>query len=187
MIKWQLFEYRIISTNLSRFYFSLSLYFVSHLIKINFYDTFNFYKPRYLSQVTKVSLKLTYTQFQYKSLMFKNPKTVMFSVCLNKCRNFITHKWNLTRRRVKPWCICQRECMIWLHNWDLIVIRKKIEGKVKKLESEHIFSLLSAFLPMKLTFDRELSPSSDKWTTEMLSLVRWDASKCTITIFPSII
>lgn len=95
----------------------------------------------------------------------------MLSVCLNKCRNFITHKWNLTRRGVKPWCICQRECMIWLHNWDLVVIRKRNWN----LSAFSLCALL--LLQWKLTFDKELSPSSDKWTTEMLSLVRWDASK----------
>lgn len=95
----------------------------------------------------------------------------MLSVCLNNCRNSITHKWNLTRRDVKPWCICQRECMIWLHNWDLVVIRKRNWN----LSTFSLCALL--LLQRKPTFDKELSPSSDKWTTETLSLVRWDASK----------
>lgn len=59
----------------------------------------------------------------------------------------------------------------WLHNWDLVVIRKRNWNL-------SAFSLCALFLlQWKLTFDKELSPSSDKWTTEMLSLVRWDASK----------
>lgn len=53
-----------LTTNLRGFYFSFSLYFVSHLIKNNFHDTFNFYKPEYLSrillQLTQSSLKFTH-------------------------------------------------------------------------------------------------------------------------------
>lgn len=47
-----------LTTNLRGFYFSFSLYFASHLIKKNFHDTFNFYKPDSFKDFVTVDTKL---------------------------------------------------------------------------------------------------------------------------------